>query len=90
MISAPIHNLCVENACFADKHWKQDSRNRPHDEFCNAGNHWENGIAHTLNGGAGDMQHIEDGKADAHNCEVVVGNLQCLLKFLRGSGDKTA
>ena len=36
------------------------------------------------------MENVKDGQAYAHDCEIEIGNLQSLLKFLRRARDKAA
>ena len=86
--AAPGQNLREKDAGLSDEPGQKDGGQGPHDEFRDAGHHGKDRIAHALDDGTGDMEDVEDGQADAHNGQVVVGDLKRLREFLRRAGDK--
>ena len=88
--AGPCHDLRGENTGFADKQRQQDGSYRTHDKLRYAGDHGQYGVAHALYGGPGYMKNVEHRQADTHNRQIIVGDLQCLVKFFRAARDKAA
>ena len=73
--SCPCHDLRIENSLFSNKYWKKYGRYCPHDKLCDPRYQRKKRISHPLNRGTCNVKSIKDGQADAHDCEIIIGNL---------------
>ncbi len=86
----PRQHLRKEDPFLPEREGKQRGGAGAHDEFADAADHGQHGIAHALDAGAGHMQVVKGRQGGAHDKQVVVGDVKRFLYGRRVAGDEEA